>query len=233
MKKIFFILIIGFCLVFFFSSEAIPESFQPQEILDATADKDVIIIFNSGGWGNTPFEDADDFAPIIKGIERTLNQWGYNPIVIPYQRIKDGFSGKIIGTKEFFNSFQSSSENLSAEIEFLAKSFPDKKIIMAGLSNGATFVSKTYENISEDVKDSVYAIAVGTPFWAEAPQSDNILQLDNKGKDTLVEGDAWSLLWSLAKTPFLKAFLAPGHNYFWESPEVSSQVITFLEEKFR
>ncbi len=53
---------------------------------------DVIIIFNSGGWGNTPLEKAEDFATIIRGIQETLNQWGYNSIVVSYMNfLKEKF----------------------------------------------------------------------------------------------------------------------------------------------
>ena len=118
MKKSIIISIISGSLFFLFGSEAIPERFQLQEALSAANNKDVIIIFNSGGWGNTPFEQEDDFAPIIKWVEGTLDQWGYRSVVIPYNRVKSDFSGKVVGAKEFFNSFQYSADNLSKEIEF-------------------------------------------------------------------------------------------------------------------
>lgn len=227
------VLIVFGGLFFLFSPEVIPENLQPQEVLDIAANKDVIIIFNPGGWGNTPLEEAEDFAPIIEGIELTLNEWGYNSIVIPYTRTKDNLFGKITGIKEFFNSFQYSSEDLSERIEFITKNFPDKKIIITGLSSGASFVNETYEKISGEVKDSVYAIAAGTPFWTSAQESDNVLLLDNDGKDSLAKGNVESLLLSLVKTPFTGGFQATGHDYFWFSPEVNSQIITFLESKFR
>jgi pimeloyl-ACP methyl ester carboxylesterase len=158
MKKIkqFSLTLIILCGLFFlFGPEVIPENFQPQEILNVAKDNDVIIIFNSGGWGNTPLEKAEDFAPVIEGIQETLNKWGYRSMIIPYTRTRDDFLGKIAGAKEFFNSFQNSSENLAKEIEFLVKNFPDKKIIIAGLSSGGAFVTETYEKISQDLKGSV------------------------------------------------------------------------------
>ena len=75
-------------LVFLFGPEVVPENFQPQEILEISQNTDVIIIFNSGGWGDTPFEEAKDFAPIIEGIQETLEDLGYNSLVIPYKRTK-------------------------------------------------------------------------------------------------------------------------------------------------
>jgi hypothetical protein len=219
-------------LFFLFGPEVIPTGFQPQEILDKAADSDVIIIFNSGGWGNTPLEEAQDFAPIIEGVQETLNEWGYKSVIIPYNRTKSGFIGKIRGVKEFFSSFDFSSEILAKDVEFLAEKLPDKKIIMAGLSNGASFVNRTYEKVTGEVKNSVYVITAGTPFWEKPFESDNVLQLDNAGRDTLVEGDVSSLFSSLIKTPFSKRFEAPGHDYFWSSSDVNSKIVSFLRDKF-
>jgi hypothetical protein len=230
-------------LVFLFGPEVVPENFQPQEILEIAQNADVIIIFNSGGWGDTPFEEAKDFAPIIAGIQETLNEWGYNSIVIPYSRTKNTFLGKIAGAKDFLSSFKSSSEMLAEKVEFLNKNLPDKKIIIAGLSAGGALVDETLEKVSQEAQ--VYAIAAGIPFWHDNFESENILLLDNNGKDSLVKGDIKSLISALVKTPFKwifsklngenltfsQALQAPGHEYSWSSPEVSSQIVTFLEDK--
>jgi hypothetical protein len=248
MKKIkysIFILIIFASLFFLLGPEMVPENIQPQEILNLATDNDIIIIFNSGGWGDTPLEKAKDFAPIIEGLEETLNGWGYKSVVVPYTRTKDGLLGRITGAKDFFESFKSSSGILAKDLEFLAENLPDKKIIVTGLSNGATLVAKTYEKISEETKNSVYAITVGAPFWAGDFKSGNILQLDNRGKDSLARGDAKSLALTLIKAPFKwisskfngqnltfsQILHAPGHDYFWSSSEVSSEIVTFLENK--
>ncbi len=259
-KNLVLILVLLGSLFFVFTPEVIPENFQPQDLLEITADSDIIIIFNSGGWGNTPLEKAEDLAPIIEGIEKTLKDWGYNSLVIPYIRTENTLSGKITGVKDFLSSFKSSSEILAEKVEFLAEQFPDKKIIMAGLSNGAALVDETIEEISEN--SQVYAIEVGVPFWAETFESENILQLpersegwrrtnvlrlNNDGKDSLSAGEIKTLILSLVKAPFKwilakangqnltfsQAIRVPGHEYFWSSPEVGPQVVSFLENKLR
>ena len=244
-KRFIFFLVILCGLFFLFGPEVNPENLQPQELLNLATQNDVIIIFNSGGWGNTPLEKAEDFAPIIEEIEKTLKDWGYNSLVIPYIRTKDDFLGKITGAKDFLSSFKSSSEILAEKVEFLVEQFPDKKIIMAGFSSGAALVDETIEEISEN--SQIYAIEVGTPFWAETFESENILQLNNNGKDSLSAGEIRTLLFTLIKAPvkwisskvsgqnlpFSQAFHAPGHDYFWSSPEVGPQIVTFLENKLR
>jgi pimeloyl-ACP methyl ester carboxylesterase len=243
---ILFLVFFG-ALFFLFGPEITPENLQPQEILDLAKDNDVIIIFNSGGWGNTPVEKAEDFTPIIEEIQEALNEWGYSAIVIPYNRTKNTLTGKLTGAKDFLSSFNFSSEILAKDLEFLTENLPDKKIIIAGLSSGATFVTETYEKVSEGVKGSVYTIAVGAPFWTKNFESEDILHLNNNGKDSLADGDIKSLVLSLIKAPFRwilakmngqnltfsQAIRVPGHQYFWDSPEVGPQIVTFLEDKIR
>jgi len=234
-------------LIFLFNPGITPDNFQFQELLNSVSQNDVIIIFNSGGWGDTPLGEAKDFAPIMEGIQKTLNEWGYTSIVIPFARTKDGFLGRLSGTKEFFNFFRTSSDDLAKKVENIAEDLPDKKIILTGLSNGASFVDKTYEKISQETKNTVYAITVGPPFWAKTYESGNILRLDNSGGDSLVEGKALSLLLTFIKAPFRWIFSKingqnlkfsqvlniSGHNYDWGSSEVGQEITSFLAGKFR
>lgn len=232
-------------LFFLFGPEVLPDNYQFEELLNLTSEKEVIIIFNSGGWGNTPLEEAEDFVPIVKGIQEILNEWGYNSLVIPYARTKDDLLGEITSAKDFLNSFQTSSEILAEKINFLTENLPDKKIIIAGLSAGATLADETMKKISE--KSQVFAIEAGVPFWHQAFESENILQLNNNGKDSLAVGEVKSLLFSLMKTPWdwivtkidnqssklpRIGQIAAGHSYSWDSPGVGPEIITFLEDKF-
>jgi len=236
------IFIISAGLFFLFAPEVIPDNLQPQEIIKVAENSDVIIFFNSGGWGNTPFEKAEDFGPIVRQIQGTLNSWGYNSVVIPYNRTKNGFLGRIDGIKDFLSSFEFSSKTLAKEIEFLAEKLPDKKIVVAGLSAGGAFVTKTYDKISESAKDSILTIAAGTPFWVKSPDSQNILQLDNAGRDSLSRGEIKTMLLSLAKSPLkwissrISGENIPlpsitnqfvGHSYDWDT--MAPEIISFLE----
>ena len=101
-KIIISVLLIG---SFFLLGES-PDNFQFKEMINAVSDKEVVIVFNSGGWGNTPLNQADDFRPVIEGIQKTLKDLGYNSVVIPYERTKESFFGIIEGLKETFTLFQ-------------------------------------------------------------------------------------------------------------------------------
>ena len=232
-------------LFFPFSPESISENFQFQNFSEFHQKEDVIIIFNSGGWGNTPLKEAEDFAPIIKGVQETLASLGYNSLVVPYKRTKDGFLGKVEGMRDLLNSFNFSSQSLVKEIEFLREKSPDAKIIVAGLSSGAALAEETMKNISQI--SQIYAIELGIPFWIDKSKTENILRLDNHKKDSLVVGKKKVLLTSFIKSPFRwvyskingeelafsETIQAPGHEYFWSSPEVGPQITAFLENKFR
>lgn len=247
MKKFIYLFTILIALFVLFGPEVMPDNLQPQEVLSLSQNSDIIIIFNSGGWGNVPFEKADDFAPIVEKMQQTLGQWGYSTVVIPYIRTKGDLLGEVSSLRELSNNFKNSSKDLAGKIEEINKAFPDKKIIITGLSIGGAFVTKTYENISEEIKDSVFAIAVGTPFWADNFEKSNLIQVDNEGKDTLVGGQVSPLFFSLIESPFKwlaakingqylslsRAFQAPGHNYSWESSEVGPKIVSFLSDKFR
>ena len=248
MKKIkYFIITLTLLgsLFFLFSPEVFPDNLQFKESLNLTPQNDVIIIFNSGGWGNTPLEEAEDFTPIIEGIQKTLKDLGYNSIVIPYKRTKDNFLGKISGIKGTVWAFRNQAESLSQEIEEFLKKNPSKKIIIAGLSNGAAFVDDTMGEISDNIKNQVLAVEVGVPFWKKTLNSDNVLYLNNEGKDPLVRGEMKTLFSTIFKAPFRwllakisgknlafsQAFYIPGHEYSWV--KVKPAVVTFLENKLK
>jgi len=243
-KKIILSFIIFVSLSFLFAPFNFPSNPQIQAIFNSPSQNDVIIIFNPGGFGNVPLEKAKDFAPIIERIQEILNEQGYNSIVIPYKRTKNDFLGKIGGIKESFRSFQDQSEKLAIEINNFLEKNPDKKIIMAGLSNGAAFVNETMKKISINLKNNIFAIEIGTPFWEKPLVSENVLFLDNNGKDPLSKGEIKTLFFTFLKAPirlissrflgknlsFSQAFYIPGHDYKWNT--VGPKISTFLEEKF-
>ena len=242
-KQFIFFLIFLASLFFLFGPEFLPENFQFRELLNSAAGSDVVIIFNSGGWGNTPPEEAEDFTPIIKEIQKVLADWGYTSTVVPYERTKDSFLGKITGIKEFLNSFQSQSKNLAQEIEHFSDNNPETKIVVAGLSDGGRFVDETIEKLSKEAQRIVYAIELGVPFWQKNMTSENILRLDNNGQDPLARGKIKILLsylirapakWLLARASgnsltFSQATHVPAHEYYWDV--VGPEITFFLKNK--
>jgi hypothetical protein len=244
LKKFFLIFVLLLGLFFLIGPEDLPDNSEFKKTLSLISQEDVLIIFNSGGWGDTPLEEARDLAPIIDGIQKTLSQLGYSSIVVPYTRTKESFLGRIEGVKETLSLFPEQSQKLANEIEIFIKSHPENKIIMAGLSNGGTFVNRTMMKVSKNQRNNVFAVEVGTPFWEKVLDSDNVLLLNNKGKDALSKMDLKILIPALLKSPcrwfsaqvlreelsFSQALYLPGHYYGWDS--VAPEVKSFLENRF-
>jgi len=247
MKKIKYLIftsVIFGGLFFLFRYDAPPDNILFKNFVNSKPQEDVVIIFNSGGWGNTPIEKADDLAPIIRGIEKDLTDRGSKSIVVPYERTKKGFLAKISGAKEMFSYFPDQSGELAGEVKTFLENNPGKKVVMVGLSNGAIFVDETMKKINS-FQNSVLAVEIGSPFWQKKMDSENILRLDNGNKDSLTKGDVKTLLLTLLKAPgkwflakasgselsFSMALSFPEHKYSWESPGVSYAIGSFLDGK--
>jgi hypothetical protein len=238
-----FFTVIG-ALFSLFIYDTLPDNIFFKEILTSQTQEDVVIVFNSGGWGDTPPESAEDLTPIIEGVKATLAEKGYTSVVVPYERTKKGFLAKIRGAKEMFSYFQKQSSEVSSNIKIFLEKNPDKKVVLVGLSNGANFVDETMKKIN-DFRGSVLAIEIGSPFWQKKMPSENILRIDNGNNDSLTKGEVGTLLPTLLKGPakwflakisgsdlsFSMAFSFPQHKYSWESPEVNSAVASFLEKE--
>lgn len=245
-KNLIFILILLAVFFFFCGPPSTPDNNDFKKILSSKTDADLIIIFNSGGWGDTSVEEAQDLTPIVKNIEKFLSGNGYKSVVVPYQRTKEGFVAKFVDSKEFFNNFQKQSSEAADNIEIFLKKNPGKKVLMVGLSAGAVFADETMRKIN-NFKEPVFAIEIGIPFWQKKFDSQNTLFLNNKNGDSLTKGEIKVLLSALFKAipkwvgakisgselSFSLAFDFPAHHYFWDSPEVGSKIIAFLNEKLQ
>lgn len=247
MKKIkyFIFSAIIFCaLVFLFFPVVLPDNQSFEGFIRSNPKEDVLIVFNSGGWGNTPIEKAKDLSPIVDGVKETLQREGYSSVVVPYERTKQGFLSKIGGAREMFSYFRQQSSDASNGIKEFLKNNPQKKVILVGLSNGASFIDEIMKKIG-GIEDSVLAIEIGSPFWHKEMNSGNILRLDNGSQDSLTEGQVGILLPTLLKGPgkwflakisgmnlsFSNAFAFPEHKYFWDSPAVGPVIVSFLDKK--
>jgi len=245
-KKIIIFTIPLTLLVFLFAPADLPDNSEFSMALDSLPRDKILIVFNSGGWGNTPLDKAEDFLPIIGGIQKALSDMGHESVVVPYERTKNSFLGKIEGLRGFVNSFRAQSDKLVQEIEEFKMENPDSKIIITGLSSGAAFVDNVMKEVSEKEIDNVFAIEVGTPFWEDPFESENILFLDNEGEDPLSAREIKELIISLIKAPgrlivsslkgrkmpFSHAFYTPGHDYEWETNSTGKRIVSFLEDKF-
>ena len=217
---------------------------REQTLRDLAAAKDVVIFFNSGGWGNTPVEQATDFTPVLYGVRDALAQQGYSAAIIPFERTTSGLSGKIEDIKDFLVSFKYSGQALANEVKYINSAFPDKKVVIVGYSNGGALTEQAM--LGTPGGAPVYAVVAGVPRWYQDYATDRIIILTNQGADQLSAGNIGALAVAVIEAPFkwlrakierqplnfARAIEIPGHQYLWTSSEVGPLVTKFLDKYF-
>jgi len=207
-------------------------------------DNDIVVVFNSGGWGWNMIEETPGWSSIIDGIKGKLEELGYSSLVLNYRRTGSGMQAVI---KEFFEAaarYPTKAEELAKRVQFLTDHIPDLKVILAGESTGTVVTDSTMKLLKDNPR--VYSVQTGTPFWHKPTALDRTLLMNSNGKtiDTFSYGNVPAVLWATVKGWFglsslednpgtiLSWLRAPGHHYSWQYPGVSSEVVNFLEKNF-
>ncbi len=206
---------------------------------------DVVIFFNSGGWGWNTLENTPGWTSILGGITSELDARGYKSFVLNYQRTSNSLRGSF---NEFFEAaakYPRKAKDLSQRVEFLIDHLPNLKIIIAGESLGTVISDKTMAILKD--KSNVYSIQTGTPFWYQPKKLDRTLLMNTNGRgiDTFSYGNLPAMVWATFKgwlglsSPedipgdILSWLKAPGHDYSWEYPGISSSIVQFLDTNFK
>jgi hypothetical protein len=207
-------------------------------------DRDVIVVFNSGGWGWNLTQETPGWASILNGITSQLEKLGYNTQVLNYRRTSTGIRGCLSEFIEAATRYPRKSRDLAWRVEFLTENLPDLRIIVAGESTGTVISDKTMSILQD--RPRVYSIQTGTPFWHKPSALERTLLMNSNGQgiDTFSYGNIPAMIWATVKSWFglsspednpgniLSWLKAPGHDYSWQYPGVYSAVVTFLEENF-
>jgi hypothetical protein len=234
----------GCGLPFHLAPTKIPQN-EFQKLQVAADANDVVIVFNAGGWGNTPLSKAADFSTILAGIQQTLTRSGYSATAIPYYRTHPGIAGRMSGTREQLNSFKKTSQKQIKDMQLLASNFPKKRFIIVGFSVGGGLSGKTLERLT--ALPNIYGITVGVPGWFRTFSSEKSLVLNNNNLDPLCAGDVKTIALYVFRGPFtwLSARLRgrrlslalslkfPHHEYLWDSTEVREPMVRFLQNHFK
>ncbi len=216
-----------------------------------TSAAEVVIVVNSGGWGNIPIERCPEVLPIVKGIADYLDSCGWRVVVVPFSRAPVDSPAttpspitQLITVAEMFSIHHSRARALVREIESLVQRNPDLRFVLLGISNGAVFVDQATGLLSPLADSRVVAIEIGPPSWHGRYKAENILQLDNEGQDPLTQGKFEEVFASLLggfmkfafnlftgnPTRFEEIWHIPGHDYPWEA--IRHKVCLFLSQSF-
>lgn len=207
-------------------------------------DKDIVIVFNPGGWGMGSPQRSPGWQSILGGMESGLDGMGYSWLLLNYQRTSDTAMGRVKELVEIFSDYPSKGGDLAYRLKFLTEHLPDVRIIIAGESNGSA-ISDSVMNILRD-NPKVYSIQTGPPFWVRPAVADRTLVLKDNGAapDSFSNADVPTLLrsnlkaWLGLSSPeepagrVLFSLRAPGHDYSWEYPGVAARIDRFLEQNF-
>jgi len=207
-------------------------------------DKDFIVLFNSGGWGWNLLEETPGWRSISIGIESRLVSAGFTSLSLNYQRTDKSWLGCLNELGEIVAGYRSKARDLACRLEFLTDHIPDLKIIVAGESTG-TIISDTVMAMLED-NPQVYSIQTGRPFWHNNIMLDRTLVMTHNGirPDSFSQGDFHTIIFGNLRALFgssepiedygtiLHYVGAPGHDYWWQYPNVYSEITDFLEGNF-
>ncbi|MFC1965260.1 hypothetical protein ACFLWG_04615, partial [Chloroflexota bacterium] len=208
-------------------------------------DKDVIVLFNSGGWGLKTVEMSPGWRSILGGIESELDNLGYTSVQLNYRRTNETLRGCINEFAEAITHYPSKAKDLASRVEFLTDYLPDLRVIVAGESNGTIISDCVMSTLRDNLR--VYSIQTGPPFWHKSGMLDDrtlVLKSNGVSADSFSQGDIPTMLWGTVKGwlgltgpggnpgKILFVLEAPGHDYSWQYPKVSSQIVKFLDTKF-
>ena len=207
-------------------------------------DKDFVIFFNSGGAGWNLLETSVGWYSIFDGITSELGNLGYTSLSLDYLRTARSWQGFLDESMNIISLYPSKTKELACRVEFLTYYIPDLRVILTGESNGTIITDRVMNALKDNPR--VYSIQTGPPFWYKNTRPERTLLLSSNGiiPDSFSRGDVFTMLGAtleeLLGLPrrqddsgnILSFVGAPGHEYWWQYPGVSSEITKFLHENF-
>jgi len=206
------------------------------------SDKDIIMVFNSGGWGWNYPDSSTGWSSILDGMQAELDEMGYQSVMINYRRTSDSFLGVLKELGELVTNYPDKTEELVCRVDFLTAHLPLSRVIVTGESNG-TVVADRAAKLLED-NPQVFCIQTGTPFWYQSAALERTLVINHNGvvPDSFSHFQVGEILRASFQSFFgseevpegtiMTRVLAPGHDYSWQYPQVCREITGFLESSF-
>lgn len=134
----------------------------------AARDRDVVVIFNPGGWGWDPVAEIPGWQSILSGINQTLESYGLTTLTIDYKRTAHGLDGPIGESLALAGGYPFKFEEQAARVDFLLRHLPRLRVILTGESEGARISEEVMQALRDNPR--VYSIQTGPPFWHPRPR---------------------------------------------------------------
>ena len=212
-------------------------------IYSGAKDKDFVVVFNPGGWGYKSIETTPGWCSILTGIESELAGLSYSSLLLQHLRTEGGLPGYLDELVERITGYRSKADDLACRLEFLTNHIPDLRVIITGESAGTVICDRVMSILKDNL---LYSIQTGPPFWHKNTMLDRTLVMTDNGiiPDSYSQGDFGAIVWDNLRYWFhlsqpVDDFGTPphhvgarGHDYWWQYPEVCSQITNFLEQNF-
>lgn len=225
-----------------------------RETITKAQGKDFLVIHSPGGWGNSNWEDLQEWEKsIVTGVTATLEKLGYTQIMVQNFRSGNSWASHM---KDIYKEIQFHmagisyrAEVLAEEIRFILKQLPGLQVVLVGASQGASFNNAVMIILGKI--ERVYSIELGTffPHMHRRKLTERNLAIDSNGfmRDPMCNRDLWAgfkaylgafIRWFRhrmigQKVKFTNCINTPGHEYKWDYPEVHGRIIEFLSTKFK
>jgi hypothetical protein len=207
-------------------------------LYQAVKDKDIIFIFNPGGWGWTPIDETREGESFINGISHEMDSLGYDYLFFNHKRTDKTFNSAVSEFMLAANIFPSKEKDLAARVAFLTENVSGIKIVLVGISNGTLVCAGVMEILNSN--PNVFSIQMGPPFWNSYDNSNQSLVLRSNGfiSDSFSQGNFAIIISATIETLYgieheyegdLGYIGAPGHDYNWGYEAVSTQITDFLK----
>ena len=163
-------------------------------------DKDILLIHNPGGWGNSPMENCMHWErSVVAGISTTLEKLGCSWSLSQHFRGGIGWRAHLRDIRDYIRFFTVQRRVLATEVEFLTRHIENLEVILIGISQGAGFSNAVMQRLNE--LQSVYSIELGVFFYHRPRRviTERTLIIDHNGlaTDAVIEGDLVTMLMTL------------------------------------